>query len=92
MQTFVREVARLPEVRFIACQDQRIMVSVDRAAGQLFNRVNKRLNACNRKLFFGGPMSVIIRADLTPEETRQWLTAPGVQYVRDDGAEAKTSL
>jgi hypothetical protein len=84
VQAFVREVARLPEVRFIACQDQRITISVDRAAGQLFNRVNDRLNACNRKLFFGGPMSVVIRADLTPEETRQWLTGPGVQYVRDN--------
>ena len=83
LETFVCKVARLPEVRFIACQDRRIMVSVDRVAGQLYMRINEHLNHCNRKLFFGEPMSVVIRSDLAPAEIRQWLSAPGVQYVRE---------
>jgi hypothetical protein len=81
---FVRKVARVPEVRFIVCQDRQITVSVDRAAGQLYARINGQLSACNRKLFFGEPMSVVIRSDLTPDETRQWLSAPGVRYVREN--------
>jgi len=84
VETFVRKVARVPEVRFIVCQDRQITVSVDRAAGQLYARINDQLSACNRKLFFGEPMSVVIRSDLTPEETRQWLSAPGVHYVREN--------
>jgi serine/threonine protein kinase len=81
---FVRKMARVPEVRFIACHDRRITVSVDRAAGQLYARINEQLSACNRKLFFGEPMSVVIRSDLTAEETRQLLSGPGVQYVREN--------
>lgn len=83
-EQFVRNVARVPEVRFIACQDRRITVSVDRAAGHLYARINDQLNACNRKLFFGEPMSAVIRSDFTAEETRQWLSAPGVHYVREN--------
>jgi hypothetical protein len=78
------EVSPLPEVRFIACQDRQITVSVDRAAGQLYARINKQLSVCNRKLFFGEPMSVVVRSDLTAEEARQLLSRPGVWYVRED--------
>jgi eukaryotic-like serine/threonine-protein kinase len=88
VETFVRKVSRLPEVRFIACQDRRITVNVDRAAGQLYARINEHLNACNRRLFFGEPMTLVIRSDLTVEETRQWLAAPGVQFVRDNAPPA----
>lgn len=87
-EVFVRKVARLPEVRFIVCQDRRITVGVDGAPGQLYSRINNHLSICNRKLFFGEPMTVAIRSDLTSEETRQWLTAPGVHYVRENASQA----
>ena len=87
VKAFVRKVARVPEVRFIVCQDRQITVSVDRAAGQLYARINDQLSVCNHKLFFGIPMSVVIRSDLTEEETRQWLSAPGVHYVRENAAQ-----
>jgi hypothetical protein len=87
LESFVRKVARLPEVRFIACEDRRITVGVDRAAGQLYGRINKHLSACNRKLFFGEPWTMVIRSDLTTEETHQWLATPGVHYVREAGTE-----
>ena len=88
VETFVRKVSLLPEVCFITCQDRQIVVSVDRAAGQLYARINRDLSTCNRKLFFGEPMSVVIRADLTAEETRHRLSAPGVQYVRENALQA----
>jgi hypothetical protein len=84
VEAFVRKVAPLPEVRFIVCQNRRIVVSVDRTVGQLYSRINKELSTCNRKLFFGEPMNVVVRSDLTAAETRQWLTSPGVQYVREE--------
>lgn len=91
IEAFVRQVSRLPEVSFIACQDRRITVSVDRAPGQLYGRINQHLSACNRKLFFGEPLSVVIRSDLTTEETRQWLSTPGVHYVRENAPEESSS-
>jgi serine/threonine protein kinase len=83
-ELFARKVAKIPEVRLIVCMDRKITVGVDRAVGQLYGRINAQLSQCNRKLFFGQPMSVVIRDDLSPEETRQLLAGGGVQYVRDD--------
>jgi serine/threonine protein kinase len=83
-ELFARKVAKIPEVRLIVCMDRKITVGVDRAVGQLYGRINTQLSQCNRKLFFGQPMSVVIRDDLSPEETRQLLAGGGVQYVRDD--------
>lgn len=84
LELFVRKVSKAPEVRFIVCEDGRITVCVDRAGGQLYGRINAQLNHCNRKLFFGQPMSAVIRHDLSADDTRQLLTGAGVQYVRDD--------
>jgi hypothetical protein len=84
LNLFVRKVARIPQVRFIMCVDRKVTVGVDRAVGQLYGRINNQLNYCNRKLFFGQPLSVVIRHDLSAEEIRQLLEAAGVQYVRDD--------
>jgi tRNA A-37 threonylcarbamoyl transferase component Bud32 len=83
---FVRRMGKLPEIRLITFADNTFTVIVDRPSGQLFARINRQLNTCNQKLFFGHPMSVIIRADATREEIRQLLASPGVQHVRDDVA------
>jgi serine/threonine protein kinase len=86
LERFVRKVARIPEVRVIACQDGRISVVVDRNISQLYGRIHHQLNDCNRKLFYGQPMSVSIRHELTEAELRQLLSGPGVQYVREEKA------
>ena len=88
-ELFARKVARIPEVRLIVCVDGKITVGVDRAVGQLYGRINGQLNQCNGKLFFGQPMSVVIRDDLSPDETRQLLAGAGVQYVRDDAIQTR---
>jgi hypothetical protein len=84
MEQFVRKIRHVPEVRMITVQDRRVTVVVDRAVGQLYGRINTQLNACNRKLFFGDPLTVTIRHDLTSPETHTLLTSTGVHYVRDD--------
>ena len=84
LERFVRKVAKIPEVNVIVCQDRRLIVVVDRAGGQLYGRISGQLNECNRKLFYGPPLSMVIQHDLAPEPMHQLLTSPGVQYVRDD--------
>lgn len=85
-ELFVRRIAKLPEVRLITFADGTFTVVVDRPSGQLYGRINGQLGACNRKLFFGHPMGVIIRADASRDEVRQLLASPGVLHVRDDVA------
>jgi serine/threonine protein kinase len=88
LEQFVRKIQHVPEVRLIAVQEHRITVVVDRPVGQLYGRINTQLNICNRKLFFGEPLCVTIRHDLTAPETHAFLTNTGVHYVRDDVAAA----
>jgi hypothetical protein len=88
-ELFARKVARLPEVRLIVCVERKVTVGVDRSAAQLYGRINAQLNQCNRRLFFGQPMSVVIRDDLSPDETRRLLAGVGVQYVRDDAIQPR---
>jgi len=89
LELFVRKISKVPEVRFIVCENGRITVGVDQAVGQLYGRIIAQLNHCNGKMFHGQPMSVVIRPDLSAEETRQHLAGAGVQYVRDDAVQAK---
>jgi serine/threonine protein kinase len=87
LETFVRKVAAIPEVRLIVSQDRQVRVVVDQPAAQLYERINARLRSCNRKLFFGLPMALSILHDLSPEQSRSLLAGPGVQYVRADVVE-----
>jgi hypothetical protein len=83
LDRFCRKVSKMPEVRFIVVRGGCITVAVDRVVGQLYGRINTRLNECNRELFFGDPWTVVIRPDLSEEETRELISGGGVQYVRD---------
>jgi hypothetical protein len=89
LELFVRKISKVPEVRFIVCEQGRITVGVDRAGGQLYGRINAQLNHCNGKMFYGQPLSVVIRDDLSAEEARHLLAGPGVQYVRDDAVQTR---
>ena len=92
LESFVRKISKIPEVSLVVAQDRKLVVVVDRPASQLYGRINKLLNAYNRKLFFGAPMSVTLRHDLTPEQQGQLLAAPGVQFVREEAVQPALRL
>jgi len=83
-EQFVRRVSKIPEVRLIALQGHQVTVIVDHPVAQLYGRINDHLRACNRKLYFGGPMTVSILHDVSAEQILKILSSPGVQYVRED--------
>jgi hypothetical protein len=71
-------------VRLVVCQGGQFSVVVDRAVAQLYGRLNRDLLACNRKLYFGQPLTLSILHDLSGEQLDKLLAGPGVQYVRPD--------
>jgi hypothetical protein len=85
-ERFVRRAAKIPEVRLITFHERRFTVVVDRPVAQLYGRINGHLQTCNRRLYFGGPLTVSIQHDLTAEQVGHLLSSPGVQYVRADKA------
>ena len=83
-ELFTRRVTRIPEVRLVVFQGTHFTVAVDRPVAALYGRLNRELQRCNRKLYFGEPLTLSIRHDLTAEQLAQLLSGPGVQYVRPD--------
>jgi hypothetical protein len=83
-ELFVRRIGKIPEVRLVTTQDRHFTVVVDRPVAQLYGRINQSLQSCNRKLYFGAPLTVSILHGLDPDRTNQLLSSPGVQFVRED--------
>lgn len=81
---FAARVSKLPEVRLVTASDKHVTVVVDQIQAKTYLRVHGAIDAINMKLFFGGPLSVTLKDDISPEEYRQMLRAPGIIYLRDD--------
>jgi predicted Ser/Thr protein kinase len=84
LKRFADRIGKLPEVKLITCQQNKILVVVDRTQAKIYVRVNGMLESMNRKLIFGDPMTVAVRDDVPQEELRKILQQPGVLYVHDD--------
>jgi predicted Ser/Thr protein kinase len=82
---FAARVSKLPEVRLVTARDRTLTVIVDKIQAKTYLRVHGTIEAINRKLFFGEPLSVTLKDDITPEEYRQMLHAPGIIYPRKPG-------
>ena len=83
---FTSKARKLQEVRIVAVDGLRITVVADKALARTYVRINALVDAMNARMFFGDPFKVVVRDDLTPEETKALLTSPGVLYVREDRA------
>ena len=83
-ESLVARLAKIPEVRLVTGHQRQFTVVVERPVAQLYSRINRHVAACNRKLYFGQPMSISILNDLTPAKAQELLSGPGVRYVRQD--------
>jgi serine/threonine protein kinase len=88
MRRFADKSKKMPEVRMVVVSGQQATVVVDNALAKTYVRINSLMEGTNRKMFFGDPFTVVVRDSVTPEETRAFLTGPGVLYVRPDVLES----
>jgi len=84
LKKFSSRVKKLPEVRIVAADGQRVTVVADKALAKTYVRVNAAMDAVNGSMFFGDAFSVVIREGLTSEDEKGILSGPGVVYVRRD--------
>ena len=59
-------------------------VVLDKAPAKVYIHISSLLDAVNAKLFYGKPLTVTIRDDMTDVELRSLIKQPGAAYVRDD--------
>ncbi len=88
---FAAKAAKMPEVLLVAWPQQQATVVVDKVQAKVYLRLNGLMEDLNKKLFFGHPMTVVVRDDVTAEEFRTILREAGVLYVRDDAFESLKS-
>jgi hypothetical protein len=88
IKRFSSKVARIPEVRLIMWQQTKVTVVVDHIRAKIYLRVNSLMEEVNSKLFFGEPLTVVVRDDVAADEFRKLLYEPGVLYLRDDALES----
>jgi hypothetical protein len=78
------KVSKLPAVQAIVIRENLVTVVLDRAQAKIYLRINDLLETVNKKLYFGKPVSSVVKDDLSPEEFQALLREPGVVYVRED--------
>jgi serine/threonine protein kinase len=84
-----RAVSRLRKkktVRLVGLFDDTLTVVVDEASAKLYSQVHAMVDAINRGLVSGKPVTSAVRDDVQVPELAQMLQRPGVLYVRDDVA------
>jgi hypothetical protein len=84
LKKLVSQVSKMKEVRAIRIQEDSVTVVVDKAQASLYIRVNSQVDDINKKLYFGRPVQVAVRDNLSAEEFQHMLREPGIAYVRDD--------
>jgi serine/threonine protein kinase len=84
LRKLTSRVKKLPEVRIVTVDGQRVTVVADKALAKTYVRVNAAMDAVNASMFFGDPFSIVVRDGLTQEDEKGLLSTPGVVYVRPD--------
>ena len=84
LRKLTQKLKRIPEVRVVAFEGQRVTVVVDKAVAKTYLRINTLVEATNAKLFWGQPFTAVVRDDLDPQQTRALFAGSGVLYVRKD--------
>ena len=84
LKRFIGKVSIFPEVRAIIVCGNQVTVVVDQAMAKTYIRVNSLIDSVNKKLYFGKPVEVAVRDDLSSDEFQRVLREPGVVYIRDD--------
>ncbi|UCF36986.1 MAG: serine/threonine protein kinase [Acidobacteriota bacterium] len=84
IQRFANKASKLPEIQAVTVRENLVTVIADRSSTNLFIRLNSYMDHVNKKLFYGGPVELLIRDDMNREELETLLREPGVRYVRQD--------
>jgi serine/threonine protein kinase len=81
---FSKKISKLPEVKAVIIQEDRVTVVLDKAPAKTYIHINSQIESLNSRLFFGKLATVEIKDDITDAELKKWIRQPGAVYVRDD--------
>ncbi len=84
LSEFAKKISKVPEVKSVIIQEDRVTVILDKAPAKTYLRINSQFESLNSSLFFGKPPTIEIKDDLADSEIQKLVRQPGVTYIRDD--------
>ncbi len=84
LKRFINKVSRLPNVKAVLVQGNRVIVVAEEAQAGLYLRVTSLIDGINKKLYFGRHVTAEVQAALADEDLQTMLRQTGVMYVRND--------
>jgi hypothetical protein len=84
LASFVKKVAKFPEVRLVTAKEDKVTVVVDKAPAKVYIRITALVDELNGKLFFGKDVVAEVKSEVPEAEARTLLTQVGVVYARED--------
>jgi serine/threonine protein kinase len=84
LSDFAKKISKVPEVKSVIIQEDRVTVILDKAPAKTYLRINSQFESLNSSLFFGKPPTIEIKDDLADSEIQKLVRQPGVTYIRDD--------
>ena len=84
LKRFVDKVSKFPDVKAVITREDRVTVVIEKAQASIYIHVNSLIEEVNKKRYFGKPVTVAIRDDLTNEEFQRMVREPGVSYIKED--------
>jgi serine/threonine protein kinase len=84
LSDFAKKVSKVPEVKSVIIQEDRVTILLDKAPARTYLRINSQFESLNSRLFFGKPATIEIKDDLADSEIQKLVRQPGVTYIRED--------
>jgi predicted Ser/Thr protein kinase len=82
--TFVKKVAKFPQVRLITVANDRITVVVDKAPAKVYIRITALVEELNRSLFVGKDIKAEIQSEIPEAGVQAMFRQVGVVYAREE--------
>jgi predicted Ser/Thr protein kinase len=84
LASFVKKIAKFPEVRVVVVRENRVTVVLDKAPAKVYIRITALLDDLNRRLFVGKDFAAEVKSEVPEAEVRAMQTQVGVAYAREE--------
>jgi len=81
---FTKKISKLPEVKAVLIREDRVAVVLEKPRAKTYLHINGQIELLNSKLFFGKPVSVETKEDLSGVDLQKFIRQPSVVYVSND--------
>ncbi len=84
LNAFTKKASSLSGVKAVVIRDDKAIVVLEKAPATTYIRITSLIESVNAKLYFGRPVTVAIKDEMSDAEFMSLIRQPGVAYVKED--------